>query len=89
VVLAVAVPVFVYEVLYFVLWSVLFRAVDSFHLLLAVAMVALLILAVALAGWGAPLGWCLLVVMASPAVVAIGYETGGYRHVEADVRREG
>jgi low temperature requirement protein LtrA len=89
VVLAVAIPVFIYEVLYFVLWSVLFRAVDPFHVMLAVAMVALLVLAVVVASWGVPLGWCLLIVMGSPAVVAVGYETGGYRHVEADVRREG
>jgi len=89
VVLAVAIPVFSYEVLYFVLWSVLFRAVDPFHLMLAGAMIALLVVAVVAAAWGVPLGWCLLIVMASPAVVAVGYETGGYRHVEADVQREG
>jgi hypothetical protein len=27
--------------------------------------------------------------IAAPFVVAVGYETAGYRHVEADVRREG
>jgi hypothetical protein len=36
-----------------------------------------------------PLGWCLFVVMLSPFVVAVGYETAGYRHIEAEVRREG
>ncbi len=89
VVLAVAVPVLIFCVVYFTLWSVLFRAVDVFHLGLALGMVAFLVIAVVLAASGVPLGWCLLVVMASPAVVAVGYETGGYRHVEADVRREG
>ena len=88
VVLAVAIPVFLFGVVYFVLWSVLFRAVDTFHLILAAGMIAFLVASVLLAAGGIPLGWCLLVVMAAPAVIAVGYETGGYRHVEADVARE-
>lgn len=89
VVLAVAIPVFVFVIAYFVLYSILFRAVDSFHLILATGMVLFLVAGVALAAAGVPLGWCLLVVMLSPFVVAVGYETSGYRHVTADVRREG
>jgi low temperature requirement protein LtrA len=88
VVLAVAIPLFIFCIVYFTLWSVLFRAVDRFHVALASGMIAFLALAVALAAIGVPLGWCLLVVMASPAVVAVGYETGGYRHVAADLQRE-
>jgi hypothetical protein len=88
VVLAVAVPVLVFCLAYFTLWSILFRAVDSFHVLLAAGMVAFLVLGVVLAAAGLPLGWCLFVVMLSPFVVAVGYETAGYRHVEADIRRE-
>ncbi len=89
VVLAVAIPVFVFGVTFFVLWSVLFRAVDTFHVGLALGMFALLVAAVVMAAAGVPLGWCLLVVMASPAVVVVAYETVGYRHVDADIRREG
>jgi low temperature requirement protein LtrA len=88
VVLSVAVPVLVFCLAYFILWSILFRAVDSFHVMLAAGMIAFLALAVVLAVAGVPLGWCLLVVMLSPLVVAVGYETAGYRHVEADIRRE-
>ncbi|MET0842907.1 MAG: low temperature requirement protein A [Mycetocola sp.] len=88
VVLSVAIPVLVFTVAYFVLWSILFRAVDRFHVVLATAMVLILGLAVLLAVSGVPLGWCLFVVMLSPFVVAVGYETSGYRHVEADMRRE-
>ncbi|GAB2462094.1 low temperature requirement protein A [Conyzicola lurida] len=88
VVLSVAIPVFVFCIAYFVLYSVLFRAVDPLHIVLAVGMVVFLVLAVAFAGAGLPLGWCLIVVMLSPFVVAVGYETAGYRHVEQDVRRE-
>lgn len=89
IVLAVAVPVLVFCLVYFILWSVLFRAVDPFHVMLALGMVAFLVLAVLCAWAGLSLGWCLIIVMLSPAVVAVGYETGGYRHVEADVSREG
>jgi low temperature requirement protein LtrA len=89
VVLSVAVPVLVFCLAYFALYSLLFRAVDALHVGLAAVMVLILVLGVALAAGGAPLGWCLVVVMLSPFVVAVGYETAGYRHVEADVRREG
>lgn len=88
VVLSVAIPVLTFCVAYFVLWSILFRAVDSFHVMLASGMVLFLAVGVGLAAAGVPLGWCLLVVMLSPFVVAVGYETAGYRHVEADIRRE-
>lgn len=89
VVLSVAVPVAIFCLTYFALWSILFRAVDPFHVGLAAAMLGVLAVAVLLAASGVALGWCLIVVMLSPAVVAIGYETGGYRHVEADIAREG
>jgi low temperature requirement protein LtrA len=88
-VLSVAIPVGVFCFVYFALWSILFRAVDLFHVGLAALMLLVLAIAVVLAVVGVPLGWCLIVVMLSPAVVAVGYETGGYRHVEADIRREG
>jgi low temperature requirement protein LtrA len=89
VVLSVAIPVLIFSLAYFVLWSILFRAVDAFHVMLAAAMAVFLVAAVILAAVGLPFEWCLLVVMLSPFVVAVGYETAGYRHVEADVRREG
>jgi low temperature requirement protein LtrA len=89
VVLAVAIPVLAFSLAYFVLWSILFRAVDAFHVMLAAGMALFLVAGVVLATVGLPLGWCLFVVMLSPFVVVVGYETAGYRHVEADVRREG
>jgi low temperature requirement protein LtrA len=88
VVLSVAIPVLVFSLGYFVLWSILFRAVDRFHVMLACGMAVFLAAGVGLATAGIPLGWCLLLVMMAPFVVAIGYETAGYRHVEADIRRE-
>ena len=89
VVLAVVIPLLIFTVVYFVLYSILFRAVDPFHLWLAAGMVVFQLLGVALAFGGVPLSWCLLVVTLSPYVVVVGYETGGYRHVAADVAREG
>jgi low temperature requirement protein LtrA len=88
VVLCVAIPVLIFCVAYFVLYSILFRAVDAFHAWLALGMVLFLAAGVAFAAAGVPLGWCLLVVTLSPFVVVVGYETAGYRHVAADVERE-
>lgn len=89
VVLAVVVPLAIFTIVYFVLYSILFRAVDPFHLWLAVGMFAIQVLAVALATGGVSLAWCLLVATLSPFVVVVGYEAGGYRHVAADLAREG
>jgi len=89
VVLSVAIPVLVFCLSYFVLYSLLFRAVDALHVIFASGMIAFLVGAVLLATAGVPLGWCLIVVTLSPFVVAVGYETVGYRHVAADVQREG
>ena len=88
VVLSVAIPVLLFGLGYFILWSILFRAVDRFHVMLASSMIAILALSVGLAVAGLPLGWCLIVIMLSTFVVPLGYETAGYRHVAADVRRE-
>jgi hypothetical protein len=87
VVLAVVIPVLVFSLTFFVLYSALFRAVDGFHLMLASGLVLILAVAVGLALGGVPLGWCLLVVTLAPFVIAVGYETVGYRHVEADIER--
>jgi low temperature requirement protein LtrA len=80
-----AIPVLVFTLSYFGVYSLLVRAVDSFHLLLVTGTVSILCLSVVLALLGASLGWCLIVVMAAPLVTVIGYETMGYRHVANDV----
>ena len=86
-VLSVAIPVLIFSVGFFALYSALFRAVDAFHLMLASGLVLILALVVVLAAVGVPLGWCLLVVTLAPFVISVGYETVGYRHVEADIER--
>ncbi len=82
-VLTIAVPVLVTVIAYFAIYSYLVGAVDPFHLLLFAGTAAMLCLAVALAALGAGFGLCLLVVALAPAVIVVGYETIGHRHMAA------
>ncbi|MDM7856553.1 low temperature requirement protein A [Cellulomonas alba] len=84
-VLTVAVPVLVATVAYFVLYAALVRSLDPFHLVLLAGTTAVLALALGLAFAGASLGWCLVVTALAPAVVVVGYETVGYRHMDVAV----
>lgn len=86
-VLAVAVPMFIFTVSYFAVYSIMMRSVDPFHVLLAAGMTAFLVAAVVAAASGVSLGVCLLLVMASPFVTVVGYESVGHRHVAADSER--
>jgi low temperature requirement protein LtrA len=81
---AVVIPVLVFALVVFALYSYLVRAVDSFHGLLVAGVLAILAASVLLVSNGASMGLSLLVVMAAPIVVVVGYEAIGYRH-EADV----
>jgi low temperature requirement protein LtrA len=82
-VLATAIPVLVFMVVYFALYSYLVRSIDPFHVLLFVGTLAVLAVAVGLAIAGASLGVCLLVVMLAPVVTIVGYEAVGHRHMTA------
>jgi low temperature requirement protein LtrA len=79
-VVAVAVPVLIFSIALFSLHWYLLRRFDPLHIGLFAGTVAMLVLAILLAAQGVPLGWCLLVVTLSPAVVIVGYETVGHRH---------
>ncbi len=81
-VLAVAVPVLVTVVAYFAIYSYLVGEIDPWHGLLVAGAVVALGVAVLLAAAGAGFGLCLLVVMLAPAVIVVGYETVGHRHME-------
>lgn len=82
-VLTIAVPVLVMVIAYFAIYAYLVGAVDPFHLLLFAGTAALLGLAVLLAAFGVGFGVCLLVVALAPAVIVVGYETIGHRHMAA------
>jgi low temperature requirement protein LtrA len=86
-VLTVAVPLAVYVLTLFALYTFLVRAVDPFHIALLAGTAALLVLPVVLATIGAPMAVCLVVLMLAPLVPVIGYETLGYRHMDIAVQR--
>ena len=86
-VLTVAVPVAVFVLALFALYTFLVRAVDPFHIALLPGTAAVLVLPVVLATIGAPMAVCLVVIMLLPLVTVIGYETIGYRHVGIAVQR--
>jgi low temperature requirement protein LtrA len=79
-VLCVVVPVAVYAVGIFLLYAVLTRTLDRFHLLLMAATTVPLAAPLAMAAAGASMPWCLLVLSLSPWVTVVGYELHGHRH---------
>jgi low temperature requirement protein LtrA len=83
VVLAVGIPVLVFCLAVFSLYGYLVREFDPFHGWLFAGCALVVVVALALAVGGVPLGPCLVVVMLAPAVVVVGFETVGHRH-EAD-----
>jgi low temperature requirement protein LtrA len=82
-VLTVAVPVALYIVMVFVLYSLLVRAVDPFHWWLLAGTAVFLVAPVLLAAVGVSMAVCLVVLMLAPAVTVVGYETVGHRHQAA------
>jgi len=86
-ILAVAVPVMVFVIGLFSIYTYMLREFDPFHVTLVAATVALLVLAVVLAGLGASIGLCLIIITLAPAVTVVGYETIGHRHQAAALAR--
>jgi low temperature requirement protein LtrA len=79
VVLSLAVPVGIYLLALYWLYSVLYRDWRWFHSLLLALTVAVLATAPLLAAAGVSMAVCLLVVMLAPAVSVVAYEAWGYR----------
>jgi low temperature requirement protein LtrA len=86
-VLSVAIPVAVYVLALYVVYSALMRERDPFHLGLLAGTALVLLLAVLLATAGASVTVCLLVLMLAPIVTVVGYETLGHRHVADALER--
>jgi len=86
-VLCVAIPVLILCLSIFALYDYLVAEVDPFHFGLIAGTVALLVLAVLAATWGASLGVCLILITLSPFVVVVGYETIGHKHEAAMLAR--
>ena len=86
-VLSVAVPVATYIASIYVLYMLLLRTVDAFHLLLLAVTAVVLVAAVWLAAAGISMANCLLVVTLAPMVTVVGYETLGHRHAADAIAR--
>jgi low temperature requirement protein LtrA len=86
-VLSVAVPLAVYAVTLYAIWTAMMGRVDPFHAGLLIGTAAVLVLAVVLAGSGLAMAWCLVVLAVAPAVTVVGYETVGHRHQEEMLRK--
>jgi low temperature requirement protein LtrA len=86
-VLSVAVPVAVYIASIYMLYVLLVRKVDGFHLLLLALTAAVLGVAVWMADAGISMANCLLVVTLAPMVTVVGYESLGHRHAARDIER--
>jgi low temperature requirement protein LtrA len=86
-VLSTVIPVAIYIAALFGIYASFSRHLDPFHLALLAGSTAVLALAVGLAIVGANIAICLLVVMFTPIVTVLGYETRGHRHVQEALRR--
>ena len=81
------IPVAIFTLALYGLYSVLFRTADPFHLWLMAGTALLLVSAVLLAAAGAGVPVSLLVVALAPVVTIIGFETVGHRHIAEALRR--
>ena len=86
-VLSVAIPVAIYVVMLYALYSVLMRTRDAFHVWLLAGTAAVLLLSVLLAAAGVEMAICLVVLAFAPVVTVVGYETLGHRHVADALQR--
>jgi low temperature requirement protein LtrA len=78
--LTTAIPVAIYVLGIFVLYTYLTQTIDPFHFLLIGLSVAMLGAAVAMAAAGVSIEWCLLVLSLVPWITVVGYELVGHRH---------
>ena len=81
-ILATAIPVVVFVVALFVLWTYLLRSHDRLHTGLMVLTALAIGGSVVLAAAGVRLSICLVVLSLAPAVTVIGFEVVGHRHQE-------
>ena len=89
VVLTTAVPLAIYVICLYALYSVLTREVDPFHLWLVIGTAVVIVAAIIMAAADAPIAACLLVLTLAPAVTVVGYEVVGHRHRAEMLARSG
>ncbi|HEX6955016.1 MAG TPA: low temperature requirement protein A, partial [Agromyces sp.] len=81
------VPVAVFSVALFTLYTLLLREFDPFHILLFLGSLVPLVAAVWAVAAGASMGTGIVIAALSPVVVVVGYETVGHRHQAAALER--
>ncbi len=86
-VLSLAVPVALYLVSLFALYSYLVPGLDPFHMLLAAGTGVVLVAGPLLAVAGVSMAVCLLVLMLAPVVTVVGYEVRGHRQTMAAIEQ--
>jgi low temperature requirement protein LtrA len=86
-VLSVAVPVLIFVLGLFAMYTWLLREFDRLHIGLMLCTVLMLVLAIVAAAAGASIGVCLVLITLAPAVSVVGYETVGHRHAAASLER--
>jgi low temperature requirement protein LtrA len=84
---SVAVPVATYIASIYLLYMLLMRTVDAFHMLLFALTGVVLAAAVEMAAAGISMANCLLVVTLAPMVTVVGYELLGHRHAAEAIAR--
>jgi low temperature requirement protein LtrA len=84
---SVAVPVAVFMVTLFTLYSVLVRRTDVLHLLLFAGVLVALVASVLLAQAGLAFAVCVMIIAIAPVVVIVGFETVGHRHLREHLER--
>lgn len=84
-VFSVVIPVAVYITLVYLLYALMVRTWDRFHVLLVVLTGVVLVAAVVAAAAGVPMAVCLLIATLAPAVSVVGFEVVGHRHAAAAV----
>ena len=78
--LTVAIPVFIFLIGVYLLYSHFTRSIDPFHYLLVALSILVLIASLAMAKADVAFHWCLLVLALTPWVSVAGYELRGHRH---------
>jgi low temperature requirement protein LtrA len=86
-VFSVALPVGIFALAFYVIYSSVFRENDPFHLGLLAGTGAFLVAGVVLAAAGVTMSVCLLVLALAPVVTVVGYETVGHRHMADAIER--
>jgi low temperature requirement protein LtrA len=86
-ILTLVIPVAIFTVAHFALYSLLMHEFDPFHLILFIGAILALAASVIAVAAGASIGVGIVVAVCSPLVGIVGYETVGHRHQAAALEK--